>query len=1069
MSDEGGVAEAVHNDARLRALRMCGLFDGPADEAFDRLTRLVCRLLGVPTALVSLVEHDRQFFCSFAGLREPWASRRETPLSHSFCQHVVARRAPLIVTDAREDAVLRDNLAVPDLGMIAYLGVPLFTPDGSTIGSLCAIDGEPRAWSAEDLAGISEVANLAINEIALRYAENSKRALEADLHDREAFAIALLESSPDCIAALDLAGRVQLINGPGLAALEIDDVDPLIGTPWSLLWPEAERWRVEEALAAARAGEASRFEAPSPTARGTLKYWDVKVAPVFASGGEVDGIVAVSADMTGQVRAAAALRASGARLELALEGTDAGLWDCAIATGEAWYSDRWQTMLGYTPGEIANVVSAWSDLIHPEDARAVRKVLDAHLSGEIPYYETEQRLRHKDGSWLWVLSRGKIVERDAEGRPMRMAGTHIDIHARKEVQAELAEATDRSRQAAERALAEREFELALLAEHSTDGVFRLALDGTILYASPSMAELLGAPRERLVGANVLARFHPDDAATVTAEFGTLAAGDCERLVLRFRSAPMDGRAEWVWLEANCGLIRDHLGRPKEIVASTRDVSDRKALEQALQVARDEAEAASAAKSRFLANMSHEIRTPMNAVIGFTDLLLASELDKKQRRHARLIADSGKGMMRLLNDILDLSKIDAGQMLISPSAIDPRVALRAPVNLMHPLAASKRLSLEINFHPAIPAAIFGDALRLRQVMTNLLGNALKFTEAGGVLVRVRPSSDQPDALMIEVVDTGPGIAPDRLPHLFTEFVQENAGISDRYGGTGLGLAISRRLARLMGGDIAVDSVFGSGATFRFTFAAPPAEAESIVEAATPDAPAPIDDVGRVLLAEDHDINQELMLDLFASMGIGADIAENGAQAVDMVQQAADRGDPYRIVFMDMQMPVMGGLEATRLLRQRGYDPAELPIVALTANAYADDVAACLAAGMQDHLSKPLNSADLQAALGKWCHAEVEAPVLKLAVEKKPGLLERFEVRRQEAMAAVETLIDTDPVTPEAIEIAIDHLHKLAGTAGMFGYAALGDHASALENGLRSWHEGEVAERTRAMLELMREAA
>ena len=491
-------------------------------------------------------------------------------------------------------------------------------------------------------------------------------------------------------------------------------------------------------------------------------------------------------------------------------------------------------------------------------------------------------------------------------------------------------------------------------------------------------------------------------------------------------------------------------------------------------ARAEAETATIAKARFLANMSHEIRTPMNAVIGFTELLLASELTEKQRRQTSLVADSGKAMMRLLNDILDLSRVDAGQMKIDRSPIDLRHVLCGPINLMKASAWEKGVALTLTISPQAPEYVLGDGLRIRQILLNLLGNALKFTDQGSVAVHVCATPDRLGMLTIEVRDTGIGIPRDRLSAIFEEFEQAKNSTAQNFGGTGLGLAITRKLVDLMDGSIRVTSEAGRGSVFEITISAPAvpkpftqthAAQLSVHERSLTSAQP------RVLLVEDHDINQELMLDLLAKLQARADLAENGVEAIKRVRAAAETGTPYQLVLMDMQMPVMGGLEAATAIRLAGFSPDQLPIVALSANAYHDDVRSCLAAGMQAHLAKPISYEQLQAALARWCRVDLPSQTSQPTPTgaSMPRLRERYIERREATLASVEALaVASDPTDAEVDEV-IAHLHKLAGSAGMFGDGALGERAAMLEDGLRSWLPHERQGRTASMLIDLKQAA
>ena len=863
----------------------------------------------------------------------------------------------------------------------------------------------------------------------ITYAVATQRALA----DSEARFRRMAEAAPVGIYLAAADGAITYVNRAWVEKVGMT-VEQSLGTGWMAALADPEGYHKQTPWVDFTPGEVRQRDVAFRRPGGGILWVHIVNAAEFDDEGRVSGFIGAMVDITEQRAAREALAESQRLFEALANLSPGGIFRTDLDGGVTYVNAAWLTFADLEEHE--SMGSGWGAAIHPDDLGRLSEQWATAVqgSGEL---RTEFRFRHKDGSdhWVEVIT---APECDATGARIGFIGINVEITERK-----TAEAT----------LAERSGQLRLLAENATDAVFRLSLDGVCLYASPSVGEMIGIAPRHLIGQNMLTRFHPDDADAVMAAHRALAAGEAERLIVAYRSEPMDpARAgTWVWLESNSGLVRDsETNAPLEVICSIRDISDRKRLEFELDRARRHAEVAAQAKSSFLANMSHEIRTPMNGVLGFTELLLAEDPREDQQQKLQMIADSGAAMMRLLNDILDLSKIEAGHVTLAQDRIDLRHLAQGCAKLIMPLTMRAGIALRTDIADNVPASVIGDGLRLRQIILNLLGNAAKFTSEGSILLGVAVAADE---LIISVGDTGIGIAADRQAAIFEEFVQADAVTDRKYGGTGLGLAISTELAKLMGGRLSLFSALGVGTTVTLRVPLVIASAETVDIApnkASPPAALPEVHGVRILVAEDHDVNQLLIKAMLTRLGHSPAIARNGTEAVAMVQDAIAKGEPFGLVLMDMQMPETDGIEATRQIRGCGTSATALPIVALTANAYTSDIDACRSAGMQDHLAKPVQLAALDHVVRRWAIAPGAAAGAadsgaRGPASADPALIAQFDARMQRMFDVLDATL-AGPPTPQLIDDLRDALHKLAGTAAFFGHADLGTLAAKLDERL-----------------------
>ncbi|HVY70814.1 MAG TPA: PAS domain S-box protein, partial [Verrucomicrobiae bacterium] len=646
------------------------------------------------------------------------------------------------------------------------------------------------------------------------------------------------------------------------------------------------------------------------------------------------------------------LRESEARTQLLVKSSSVGLWDWNLVTQEVFFSPEWKQHLGYADQELPNRVEEWKSRLHAEDREATLTAVRDYISGERSDYQVEFRLRHRNGSWRWILSRGTLTF-DEHGSPVRMMGCHIDITDRKQTDESLrllGSAVEQSREAVVIASADLEFP-----------------GPKVTFVNSAYTRMTGYAAEEVVGKTPPICLGPTlDRSTLRRLRRDIKAGHA-----------MDGEAvhqrkdgTTFTLEWQLAPIRNQQGDITHFVSIQRDITDRKRAAEDLVRAKQAAESASKAKSEFLAMMSHEIRTPLNGVLGFAHLLQETALSEEQSSFVEIINSSGRNLLQIINDILDFSKIEAGKLEIEKVPFDLARVAQETIALLSVQAGQKNLPVNLHCDPSAPRLLLGDPERVRQVLVNLVGNAIKFTQWGGITVILAAVAGRPDRARCEVRDTGIGITAEKQADLFQLFSQADSSTTRRYGGTGLGLAISRRLVEMMGGEVGVASEPGKGSTFWFTLPAFEQLKTSPEEPAAPNGlrgeedrtgsvPPQSPTRPRVLVAEDDPVNLKLALRVLGSLQCETEVAGNGTSAV-----ALALNQPFDIIFMDCRMPDMDGLEATREIRRAEAGKRRVPIVATTASVEQGNRDKCAAAGMDDFIEKPLVPKALVNAIRKW---------------------------------------------------------------------------------------------------------
>jgi PAS domain S-box-containing protein len=733
---------------------------------------------------------------------------------------------------------------------------------------------------------------------------------------------------------------------------------------------ESIRKAVEEGM---RSGTSWDIEAQIITAKGNKKWVRAMGEPHFEDGQCVK-LTGAFQDITTEYAAKTQLANAEQRLSIANRAGNIGLWEWDVRLGSCYFNDTYYTMLGYSPNDFPMKFDSWEHLVHPDDLQGAKEELDQYFSGDSTEYVVEFRMRAKSGSWVWVRSQGEITERDAFGNPMRLVGVHVDINHTKRLNKALEQIVEmEAKPTLEEACVEISRHTAELFGVEYAAVMRVDDD-----VNPQNAKLVGGSHLgesmpvieyalentpcaeavhqpfKIVNDHVTEEYPKDQ---ILIDLGI-------RSYASVRLQDSDGRTVGLLVIMHSSAMpSDFKLEPTLRIFAARAAAEleKHRVERGLQHAVRETEMATRAKSEFLANMSHEIRTPMTAILGYTDLILdpaSNALDFVD--HVETIKNNAKHLMTIINDILDVSKIESGRMEIEQISTNPKAIIDEVLELMVPLAQEKGLEFSCTNRNEIPTQMITDPTRLRQILLNLMSNAIKFTLEGHISIELE-YLESTDQFRVYCIDTGIGMTSEQRDRIaaFDSFSQADGSTARKFGGTGLGLKVSSMLAGLLGGDLKIESEHGKGSTFLLTISA----GAQVMKEISPEMPTKlISSSGtersmqalqgcRVLLAEDGPDNQKLISILLKRAGVKITIVENGRLAIE--EFSANPQD-YDLILMDIQMPEVDGHEATRRLRESG---CTLPIIALTAHAMPSDREKCLRAGCDAYLAKPLNFDEL----------------------------------------------------------------------------------------------------------------
>lgn len=690
----------------------------------------------------------------------------------------------------------------------------------------------------------------------------------------------------------------------------------------------------------------SRNEKAEPEAG----YFNFSYQPMHDENNNISGILIFGYEVTEQVMARKKIEESAERIRIIGEAMPQKVWTASPEGNLNYLNQRWLDDTGKTFEELKNL--GWQSVIHPDDLEVHQRCWQHSIdTGE--EFELEHRIMQKDNTYRWHLSRG-IAQKDRNGKILLWIGTNTDIDDQK---------------ITEQAIKKNQVYTRSLIEASLDPLITISPEGKITDVNEATEDITGLPRERLIGTHFF--YHFTDPVKASKGYQKVFS---KGFVADYPLTIRHKKGKLTPVLFNGSIYKDEQGKVLGSVVIARDITQLIRNEQELLMAKNNAEQAAElakdavkAKQQFLSTMSHEIRTPMNAILGFTQVMQKTKLDNQQKEYLAAIQTSGDTLLMLINDILDLAKIEAGKMLFEKIPFNLHDSIAAILHTFELKMEEKNLQLVRYYDDAIPEILLGDPVRLHQILLNLISNAIKFTTEGTITIEVDllKQEDQKAIIQFSITDTGIGIPENKLDSIFENFQQASSDTARNYGGTGLGLAIVKKLVDGQGGILSVQSILGEGSTFSFTLSFEIAVSENKdpdfkinnwVEEPCETENYASKKITKVLVVEDNRLNQLLMKTLLTGFGYDFDIAGNGKIALEKLEHTT-----YDIILMDLQMPEMNGIETTKHIRNK--IKSQVPIIVLTADVTTMDAEKCRAEGMNDYIAKPINEKSLHEKMTK----------------------------------------------------------------------------------------------------------